>query len=560
MMCRSLIFWLLVGCTSALPELPAQGALGRCGDGQRQAGEACDDGNASDSDGCVGANCSLAACGDGFRRADVGPGEPGYEACDDGNSVDTDGCRNDCAVARCGDGIVRTDLLVGQAGYEACDDGNLNDNDTCSQACQGAYCGDGFRQTGEACDDGNSSDSDACLVNCTLARCGDGSRRSDLTPGSLIECSGSSPCQTLGEICLMGSCVTEGYEACDDGNSIDEDACSSHCFDAYCGDGITRADLNPEDEGYEACDDGNANDHDGCLNRCVAAALNDGVHRRDVPVGSLNPCTNLDDQRCDLGEECRFYPDPCADGETCEGTCQDPQYEACDDGDRDDTDGCTPNGLTMGSIEPLAGRSCQAIATHVPGAEDGVFWMDPDGPTARDEQGEISGGAGDPVRVYCAFEVSEDERWGWTLFLGPQTPEVLCGECAGTFAQPRGRMTCGSWSFYTRNRYNPVSGGVCAERYVRSAGNYVHGFYADVWLVPGFRVKAVRYSGSFRSNVATTMPGFETPQCQDSQPIVHTDIEHVFDRETDSVEWVMHTAGDTGCGRALVDLTEVWVR
>jgi cysteine-rich repeat protein len=99
---QNLYFVLFIGCTNALPGLPVEGSLVRCGDGQLQGGEACDDGNTSDSDGCVGEQCSLAACGDGFRRADLGVGEPGYEACDDGNSIDTDGCRNHCELARCG--------------------------------------------------------------------------------------------------------------------------------------------------------------------------------------------------------------------------------------------------------------------------------------------------------------------------------------------------------------------------------------------------------------------------------------------------------------------------
>jgi cysteine-rich repeat protein len=71
--------------------------------------EACDDGNADDTDACLG-TCVAAVCGDGFVQA-------GVEACDDGNADDTDACLNTCTMAICGDGFVH-------AGAESCDDGN----------------------------------------------------------------------------------------------------------------------------------------------------------------------------------------------------------------------------------------------------------------------------------------------------------------------------------------------------------------------------------------------------------------------------------------------------
>jgi cysteine-rich repeat protein len=50
-------------------------------------------------------------------------------------------------------------------------------------------------------------------------------------------------------------------EACDDGNSIDDDGCSASCtVEAVCGDGTIDAD--------EACDDGNTRDSDDCAANC----------------------------------------------------------------------------------------------------------------------------------------------------------------------------------------------------------------------------------------------------------------------------------------------------
>jgi cysteine-rich repeat protein len=110
-----------------------------CGDHLVQSGEACDDGNATDTDACV-EGCALAACGDGFVRA-------GFEACDDGNASNTDGCRANCALPTCGDGLVDNG--------EECDDGNATDTDACPSLCLFARCGDGFVQEGvEECDGG----------------------------------------------------------------------------------------------------------------------------------------------------------------------------------------------------------------------------------------------------------------------------------------------------------------------------------------------------------------------------------------------------------------------
>jgi cysteine-rich repeat protein len=96
-----------------------------CGNGSGEAGEACEDGNTVDGDGCDH-NCTVTACGNGVVTAG--------EACDDGNAIDGDGCDHDCTVTACGNGIVT-------AG-EACDDGNAIDGDGC-ESCQFAACPSG---------------------------------------------------------------------------------------------------------------------------------------------------------------------------------------------------------------------------------------------------------------------------------------------------------------------------------------------------------------------------------------------------------------------------------
>ena len=72
-----------------------------------------------------------------------------------------------------------------------------------------------------------------------MARCGDGIVRGDRNEGQ------------------------EGYEACDDGNLLDEDACTNACA-ARCGDGIRAL--------WEACDDGNQVNTDACTDGCALPA------------------------------------------------------------------------------------------------------------------------------------------------------------------------------------------------------------------------------------------------------------------------------------------------
>ena len=91
----------------------------RCGDGQRDAAEVCDDGNTVEGDGCD-RNCRPTACGNGARTGD--------EECDDGNLADGDGCDHDCTSTRCGNGTV--------TGFEQCDDGNNVSGDGCSAFCE----------------------------------------------------------------------------------------------------------------------------------------------------------------------------------------------------------------------------------------------------------------------------------------------------------------------------------------------------------------------------------------------------------------------------------------
>lgn len=149
-----------------------------CGNRRFDALEQCDDGNRSDGDGCS-ARCQAEFCGDGVVQPALGEQCEGTflpdgsrcegcrinrcgngeldanEQCDDGNRFDGDGCSSFCTVERCGDFSI-------QAGEE-CEDGNAVSGDGCSATCQSEFCGDGEVQPrlGELCDDGPAAACDA---------------------------------------------------------------------------------------------------------------------------------------------------------------------------------------------------------------------------------------------------------------------------------------------------------------------------------------------------------------------------------------------------------------
>ncbi len=136
---------------------PGTSGPGVCGDGVRDDGEECDDGNDAFDDACM-PSCEFANCGDGHTYV-------GHEQCDDANDDDTDECTGNCQLPRCGDGYVHPP--------ETCDDGKANSDmiyGGCGSNCQpGPGCGDGKANGPEQCDDGNEDPADGCLASCIEA-------------------------------------------------------------------------------------------------------------------------------------------------------------------------------------------------------------------------------------------------------------------------------------------------------------------------------------------------------------------------------------------------------
>jgi MYXO-CTERM domain-containing protein len=270
-------------------------------------GETCDDGNLVSGDGCD-ANCRTTACGNGIVTMG--------ETCDDGNATSGDGCDVNCRPTGCGNGVVTTG--------EACDDANMTSGDGCDVNCTPTGCGNGVITAGEACEppsvgacdascqmgcggDVDCADTDPCTTNerCTGAAClMDATPTDDAEPCTMDGCDAAgvfhmpltdgTTCDLAsdpGERALCGSGVCglsrcgdglvdasapDGAEECDDGNTIDTDACTAACTIASCGDGVIAT--------TEECDDGNVIDVDACTMSCTVARCGDGSIQEDVEM------------------------------------------------------------------------------------------------------------------------------------------------------------------------------------------------------------------------------------------------------------------------------------
>jgi protein tyrosine phosphatase (PTP) superfamily phosphohydrolase (DUF442 family) len=106
-----------------------------CGDGNMDAGEACDSGGA-DTAACNGALCTLPACGDNYVNTAAG------ETCES-NGVDSATCNGGtCTTPVCGDGYVNA------AAGEDCESGPTCDLTTCTTPGGGSGSNNAFRVGG----------------------------------------------------------------------------------------------------------------------------------------------------------------------------------------------------------------------------------------------------------------------------------------------------------------------------------------------------------------------------------------------------------------------------
>lgn len=369
-------------CAAAQPICLA--AFENCGDGIEQADEACDDGNLRDGDGCAADCKSDERCGNNVIDATIG------EICDDGNQTAGDGCSPDClSKERCGNDTVDDG--------EVCDDGNINPEDACRADCHPNLCGDGIinkigpgieqcdggtipirptdpprpretelcnidcttavcgdgkvnRVKGESCDTGSAADSPSCNSDCSVARCGDGKRNAAAGEG----CDDGRETAACDNDCTLPVCgdnrvnIAKG-EQCDPGAvDLDTSSCNANCTIARCGD------LRVNQAANEQCDRGGVNASD-CDANCSFPVCGDGLFNPMAGEQCDDATTATDDDCIAVAGQCRLGF--CGDGfRNTAGLRQ----ELCDDGNRNDFDGCrndcTPPSCDDGVVQ--MGEQC----------------------------------------------------------------------------------------------------------------------------------------------------------------------------------------------------------
>jgi cysteine-rich repeat protein len=216
----------------------------------------------------------------------------------------------------------------------------------------------------EECDDGNTADDDGCSSTC------------EVEPG--YACSGApSMCAPV-----CGDGLTVGGEQCDDGNTAEGDGCSPTCTvepgyscmgtpsacEAVCGDGLVV-------DG-EACDDGNLGDGDGCSSACT---VEEGWSCSGEPSMCSPICGDgliRGTEACDDGQA-NGTPQSC-----CSDSCSfQPQGTACDDGNICTDDACdganqcisTPTSCDDGDVCTDDSCSPATGCVHTPNASP-VFY------------------------------------------------------------------------------------------------------------------------------------------------------------------------------------------
>jgi cysteine-rich repeat protein len=277
-----------------------------CGNGVVNAGEACDDGNADNTDACL-TTCQLAACGDGFLQAVAG------EVCDDGNTATGDCCSPACQPAA-GCGVEsEPNNTCGQEDGPFVPSPNLSfigsispvgDQDflaftipavatvrieTFTGSMPGA-CDGGvdtvIQLRGPVCSTVIASDDDSGLNACSDINPAAYPGARQLAPGTYFvrveDFNNDDPIGaynvrvSITSLCANG--VVEPFEGCDDGGSVSGDGCSATCVVEpnfacngspsvcvpACGSGTL--------ESNEECDDGNTMSGDGCSSSCLVEA------------------------------------------------------------------------------------------------------------------------------------------------------------------------------------------------------------------------------------------------------------------------------------------------
>jgi fibro-slime domain-containing protein len=288
------------------------GSGGKTGSGGRDGIDVTPDGDAGADTGSAGddGGGDDPVCGDSHVDSS--------EGCDDGNAKSGDGCDGTCKI---------------ENGYSCPKPG---------EACEENFvCGDGEPGPDEACDDGNTKSGDGCSASC------------DVENGFVCPKIGE-PCTPTTAPAVCGNGATEFGETCDDGNTTADDGCSKTCqtepgytcngttctANAACGDGALNS--------GEQCDDGNKVPGDCCNGAC----------------GLESNC------KCSTPSS-GTGPQVCASTIVCGDGAVTGTSEACDDGNKVGSDGCSADCETVepGFTCPATGGTCSPAVVTCPNAK-----------------------------------------------------------------------------------------------------------------------------------------------------------------------------------------------
>ena len=322
---------------------------------------------------CSAGVCTLATCGNAVT-------EPG-EACDDGNALDGDGCDVDCTLS-C------VDPAVDCAAAPVCQLQTCNASAQCAAApdpaqngaacgapnlvcnngaciAPSAVCGNGVLEGGEQCDFGaGNGPGTGCEASCTFS--------CTMNPDSCADANSCNGVETCGAVTVNG----KTGQKCSPGAPLANcTACAGGlcgagtCKVSTCGDGCVDAGAG------EQCEPPNSGTCDAACHTIVVAVCGNGVREAGEQCDDSNT-TNLD--ACDAA--CKFEQDQRVDylkmqfgtdmyctanrlgSAITGGTAQSQLQTALDDGI---TDGSISILFKMLGLDDLSGTSDPAVALGV---------------------------------------------------------------------------------------------------------------------------------------------------------------------------------------------------
>jgi len=213
---------------------------------------------------------------------------------------------------------------------------------TAGGSAESPKCGNKVVDELEQCDDGNSDDEDGCTSLCGYTCESDG------------ECSDGDPCNGDETCSVDHTCVPSGGIA-EDGESCGNDASclNGECFDHICNNGIVQP--------GEECDDGDDKDDNGCTRRCeYTCKLGDALSPN---VNECTPFSTCDEashtwqggQRLEDGIVCGNGDGYCQSGVCILSICGDGVVEPNEECDLGDQNGVEDSGCSASCTTAVCG-------------------------------------------------------------------------------------------------------------------------------------------------------------------------------------------------------------